>query len=280
MNKVGVRQNTTTTKVSRWRVSRPTWTRLPGSLRYAVLLGTLLALWQLYVALLAPPAVPGPPQVVGAFVEGWMFGGYLAAATWKTLGVLSVGMSIGVAIAVLLAIFATWKRIGDDLLTLLGRALGAVPAIALLPLLVLWLGATSASLILVAVYAVIWPVSINLRRGLKDVDPTLLMVGQNLGLRGWEMIRDVFLPSALPHAISGARTGWTLCWRAVVAAGLVACVLGGDPGFFTDGAGWLLGIPELFAGLLNLALVGILVEAAFGLLERHTVVRWGMKTRA
>jgi ABC-type nitrate/sulfonate/bicarbonate transport system permease component len=40
-----------------------------------------------------------------------------------------------------------------------------------------------------------------------------------------------------------------------------------------------VGIPELLAGLLNLALIGILVEAAFGLLERHTVVRWGMKTR-
>jgi NitT/TauT family transport system permease protein len=279
LNKVGVRKNTTTTKVAGWRASRLAWTRLPRILRYAVLLGTLFALWQLYVTLVAPPAVPGPSEVVGAFMEGWITGGYLAAATWKTLGVLAVGMSIGVAIAVLLAGFAAWTRIGDDLLALLGRMLDAVPAIALLPLLVLWLGTTQASLILIAVYAVTWPVAINLRSGLKDVDPTLVMVGQNLGLRGWGIAREVLLPSALPRAISGARTGWTLCWRAVVAAGLVSCILGGTPGFFTDGAGWLLGMPELFAGLLNLALIGILVEAAFVLLERHTVVRWGMKTK-
>ena len=278
MNKVEIRQNTTITKAA-GRVSRLTWTRLPRILRYGVLLGTLLALWQLYVTLAAPPAVPGPPEVVGALVEGWIIGGYLAAATWKTLGVLAVGMFIGVAIAVLLAAFAAWTRIGDDLLTLLARTFDTIPAIAVLPLLVLWLGTSPASLVLIAVYAVTCPVAISLRCGLKDVDPTLVMVGQNLGLRGWGMVRDVLLPSALPHAISGARTGWTLCWRAVVAAGLVACILGGNPGFFTDGAGWLLGVPELFAGLLNLALIGILVEAAFGLLERQTVVRWGIKTK-
>ena len=94
------------------------------------------------------------------------------------------------------------------------------------------------------------------------------------------MVRDVLLPAALPYAISGARIGWASCWRAVVAAGLVLCVAGENPGFFTDGAGGLLESPELLAGLLNLALVGTLVEAAFGLLERYTIIRWGMKTRA
>ena len=121
-----------------------------------MLLGVLLALWQLYVTLLAPPAVPGPPEVVGAFVEGWMIGGYLAAATWKTLSVLAAGMSIGVALGGLLAILASWTKIGDDLLTLLTRILDAIPAIAILPLLVLWLGTTPFSLVLVAAYAVVW----------------------------------------------------------------------------------------------------------------------------
>ena len=279
MNRVEARQKATATRAAR-RVYRLSWTRLPAIARYAVLLGVLLALWQLYVTLMGPPALPGPPEVAGAFVEGWMARGYLAAVTWKTLSVLAAGMSIGVALGGLLAILASWTKIGDDLLTLLARILDAIPAIAVLPLLVLWLGTTPFSLVLVAAYAVVWPVAIKLRAGLKSVDPTIVMVGQNLGLLGWAMARHVLLPSVLPHAISGARTGWAYGWRAVVAAGLVLCIAGEYPGFFTDGAGGLLEAPELLAGLLSLALVGILVEAAFGLLERHTVVRWGMKSKA
>jgi NitT/TauT family transport system permease protein len=244
-----------------------------------MLLGALLALWQLYVTLVDPTELPGPPAVAWTLVEGWMGSGYLASATWTTLGVLVVGTFMGVAIAVLLVIFATWTRVGDDLLTLLTRIFDTIPAITILPLLFLWLGATPDSLVLVAVYSVTWPVASNLRSGLKNVDPTIVMVGQNLGLRGWMMVRDVLLPAALPYAISGARIGWAFCWRAVVSAGLVVCVLGNNPGFFTDGAGGLLGMRELFAGLLNVALIGILVEAFFGLLERHTVVRWGMNTK-
>jgi len=239
------------------------------------MLGVLLALWQLCVTLMEPTELPGPFAVAWALVEGWMGGGYLASATWMTLGVLAAGALVGVAIAVLLVIFATWTRIGDNLLTLLARIVGTIPAITILPLLLLWLGTTRDSLILVAVYSVTWSVAISLRSGLKNVDPTMVMVGQNLGLRGWAMFRDVLLPAALPYAISGARIGWALCWRAVVSAGLVVCVVGETPGFFTDGAGGLLGMPQLFAGLLNVALIGVLAEAVLGLLERHTVVRWG-----
>jgi NitT/TauT family transport system permease protein len=239
------------------------------------MLGVLLALWQLCVTLMEPTELPGPFAVAWALVEGWMGGGYLASATWMTLGVLAAGALVGVAIAVLLVIFVTWTRIGDDLLTLLARIVGTIPAITILPLLLLWLGTTPDSLILVAVYSVTWPVAISLRSGLKNVDPTIVMVGQNLGLRGWAMFRDMLLPAALPYAISGARIGWALCWRAVVSAGLVVCVVGETPGYFTDGAGGLLRMPQLFAGLLNVALIGVLAEAVFGLLERHTVVRWG-----
>lgn len=276
MNKVGFERDTPAFEDARRSPTAASWTRFPRTVRYAVLLGTILALWQLYVTLVDPATVPGPPEVGRAFVELWTSYGYLATV-WNTLGALAVGMFIGLALAALLAGFAT--RTGEDLLTLLARIFDTVPAIAVLPLLVLWLGTSSAALVLIAVYSVTWPVATSLRSGLKEVDPTIVMVGQSLGLRGWGMIRDVMLPAALPYAISGTRTGWASCWRSVVAAGLVFGVMGA-PGFFTDEAGGLLDAPELFAGILNLVAIGILVEAAFGLLERRTIIRWGTKARA
>jgi ABC-type nitrate/sulfonate/bicarbonate transport system permease component len=197
LNEVEVKQNTKISKAA-LHVYKLSWSRLPRVVRHTMLLGALLALWQLYVTLMEPTELPGPPAVAWALVEGWMGGGYLASATWTTLGVLAIGAFVGVAIAVLLVIFATWTRIGDDLLTLLARIFDTIPAITILPLLFLWFGATPDSLILVAVYSVTWPVAINLRSGLKDVDPTIIMVGQNLGLRGWMMVRNVLLPAAFP----------------------------------------------------------------------------------
>jgi NitT/TauT family transport system permease protein len=194
-----------------------------------------------------------------------------------TLGTLALGMLIGMMIAVLLTVFAAWTRIGADLLALLTLTLYPVPAIALLPLLILWFDTSPTSLVVVTVCSVTLPIAINLSAGLKSVNPTIMLVGQNLGLRGWGMFSAVLLPAALPHAICGLRAGWASGWRTVIVAGLVFGVAGGRPTFFTNDAGDFLPAPELLAGILTIAFAGILVEATFRLLERGTVVRWGMK---
>jgi NitT/TauT family transport system permease protein len=189
------------------KVSRLRQVRLPAALRYAMLLAALLGLWQIYVTFVGQISLPGPLEVAGALSEGWS-GGRLAAATWTTLGTLALGMLIGAMVACLLTVFAAWTRIGADLLTLLTLTLYPVPAIALLPLLILLFDTGPTSLIVVTVCSVTLPTAINLSAGLKSVNPTIMLVGQNLGLRGWGMFSAVLLPAALPHAISGLRAGW------------------------------------------------------------------------
>jgi NitT/TauT family transport system permease protein len=241
-----------------------------------LLLAALLGLWQIYVTFVGQISLPGPLEVAGALSEGWS-GGRLAAVTWTTLGTLALGMLIGAMIAALLTVFAVWTRVGAGLLRLLTLTLYPVPAIALLPLLILWFDTSLTSLVVVTVYSVTLPTAINLSDGLKSVNSTIILVGQNLGLRGWGMFSAVILPAALPHAISGLRAGWASGWRTIIAAGLVFGVAGGGPTFFINDAGDFLPAPELLAGLLTIAFAGILVEATFRLLERGTLIRWGMK---
>jgi NitT/TauT family transport system permease protein len=202
------------------KVSRLRQVRLPATLRYAMLLAALLGLWQIYVMFVGQISLPGPLEVAGALSEGWS-GGRLAAATWMTLGTLALGMLIGAMIAVLLSVFAAWTRIGADLLTLLTLTLYPVPAIALLSLLILLFDTSPTSLVVVTVCSVTLPTAINLSAGLKSVNPTIMLVGQNLGLRGWGMFSAVLLPAALPHAISGLRAGWAYGWRTVIAANVL-----------------------------------------------------------
>ena len=257
------------------------WAGLPVVVRRGILLVAIVVLWQLYVTLfdVDPLVFAAPADVAVAFVQGWA-SGELASATWATLQILGVGMAIGIAVAAVLTVLATWSKIGEDLLVLLTSMINPLPAIAILPLAILWFGLGKEALIFVIANAVIWPIAINVSMGFRTVSPTILMVGQNLGLRGWKLVRDVLMPAALPHTISGIKTGWAFGWRTIIAAELVFGVAGegGGLGFFINNARTFVQIPDVFAGLVTIALIGIAFDFLFNQIERRTVIRWGMKS--
>ena len=256
------------------------WARLPVVLRRTLLLVGIVALWQAYATLsdVSPLVFSAPLDVARALFEGWTSGD-LARATVLTLKILGIGMAIGMLAAAILTTLATWTRIGEDVLVLLTSMLNPLPSIAILPLAILWFGLSETALIVVIANAVTWPIAINVSMGFRTVNPTILAVGRNIGLRGWRLVRDVLLPAALPHIISGLKTGWAFGWRTIIAAELVFGVAGGGGGLgnYINKSRYFLEIPEVFAGLVTIAVIGIALEWVFTLVERRTVVRWGMK---
>lgn len=261
--------------------TRGWWARLPTWPRRAAILVGLLLLWQLYVTVfqVSDLLVASPADVAVAWVEG-VADGSIVAATGTTLRILFTGMGVGVLIAAALTIFATWSTFGDDLLVLLTSMINPLPAVAILPLAVLWFGLNSTALIFVIGNAVVWPLAINVSTGFRTINRTILAVGQNIGLRHARLITDVYLPAALPHILSGLKTSWAFGWRTIIAAELVFGVAGGKGGlgWFINDARYFTRTPEVFAGLLTIALIGIVFDLVFVLIERRTVVRWGMKS--
>ena len=87
------------------------------------------------------------------------------------------------------------------------------------------------------------------------------------------------MPAALPHTISGLKTGWAFGWRTIIAAELVFGVAGegGGLGYFINDARYFLRTDEVLAGLVTIALIGIAFDVLFTWFERRTVVKWGMK---
>jgi NitT/TauT family transport system permease protein len=257
------------------------WSRRPPAVRRAILLVALLVLWQAYVTLMdvSPLVFAAPLDVAEALVRGFA-DGRLVDASLVTLRVLGLGMLIGMTVAAILTTLATWTRIGQDILGLLTSMLNPLPAIAILPLAILWFGLNQTALVFVIANAVTWPIAINVSMGFRTVPTTIMMVGRNIGLRGVRMVRDVLAPAALPHTITGLQTGWAFGWRTIIAAELVFGVAGsgGGLGFFINDARFFLRIPEVFAGLVTIALIGIGLESVFNWIERRTVVKWGMKS--
>jgi NitT/TauT family transport system permease protein len=192
-----------------------------------------------------------------------------------------VGYALGILCAATLTIVAISTRIGTDLLELLTSMFNPLPAIALLPLALIWFGLGYGSIIFVIIHSVLWAVALNAHSGFLAVSATLRMVGRNYGLSGLRYVGAILIPAAFPSILTGLKVGWAFAWRTLIAAELVFGVSSGS-----GGLGWFiyenknqLEIPAVFAGLFTVILIGLLVEnVIFRSVEARTVRRWGMQS--
>jgi NitT/TauT family transport system permease protein len=221
--------------------------------------------------------VPAPSLVARVF-WGYVLDGRLVAYVGQTLKALLAGMAIGTAIALVFTTAASFTRLGRELLATLAAMLNPLPSIALMPVALIWLGIGFESLLFVVVNAVIWPVALNMFMGFETVPLTLKRVGRNLGLEGFRLVRDVYLPAALPYIYTGIKLAWSFGWRTVIAAELVFGTSGQG-----GGLGWMINVERynlntaaVFVGLVTIIMIGLVVEAFFQLVERRTIHKWGM----
>jgi NitT/TauT family transport system permease protein len=250
-------------------------------LRKVFLLVLLAVGWELYGRWLDNPLlVPTFSDTVQA-LWGGITDGVIPRRALATIKVLSMGFTLGTVLAGLLTVFAIRTRIGTDLLETLTAMFNPLPAIALLPLALIWFGLGAGSLVFVLVHSVIWAVALNAHAGFRSVSTTVRMVGRNYNLKGLPFVFKILIPAAFPSILAGLKIGWAFAWRTLIAAELVFGVSSGQ-----GGLGWYifesknqLNIPEVFAGLLTIILIGLAVEnVVFRFIETRTVQRWGMQT--
>ncbi|MCS3451241.1 MULTISPECIES: ABC transporter permease [Bradyrhizobium] len=246
--------------------------------RRAVILAGFALAWELYArwldnALLLP--------TLGATLSAlWsaILSGELPNRALTSLRVLITGYALGIAVAAVLTALAALSRWGSDALGLLTSMFNPLPAIALLPIALLWFGVGTPSLVFVIVHSVLWPVALACHGGFLAVPPTLRMAGRNLGLSGGRFVLEILVPAAFPQILSGLRIGWAFAWRTLIAAELVFGVSArsGGIGWFIYTSRAQLETASVFAGLLTVILIGLLVEdVIFRSLTRITVQRWG-----
>ena len=214
-----------------------------------------------------------------ALVDG-LASGELIEKVQISLVVLVQGYLAGIGLAFLLTTLAVSTQFGRDLLSTLTSMFNPLPAIALLPLALLWFGLGQGSLIFVLIHSVLWPLALNTYAGFQGVPETLRMAGRNYGLKGLPYVLQILVPAALPSILSGLKIGWAFAWRTLIAAELV---FGASSG--RGGLGWFifqnrneLYTDRVFAGLVLVIVIGLLVEnVVFSTLERVTVRRWGVQ---
>jgi NitT/TauT family transport system permease protein len=248
--------------------------------RRVVILVALGLIWELYARWVDNPLIL--PTLSATLATFWsdLMSGVLIDRVGTSLRSLLLGYSTGLLLATVFTTVAVSTRAGSDLLSTLTAMFNPVPAIALLPLALIWFGLGTPSLVFVIVHSVLWAVALNTLTGFRSVPETLRMSGRNCGLHGIKYVAHILIPAAFPSILAGLKIGWAFAWRTLIAAELVFGVSSrsGGLGWYIFEARAELETSRVFAGLLAVILIGLMVEAViFRFIEKHTVQRWGMQ---
>ena len=182
-----------------------------------------------------------------------------------------MGFAIGGGLGLFLGLLTGSFRFAENLLDSSFQMIRNIPALALIPLVILWFGIDeSAKLFLVAV-GVFFPVYLNTFHGIRSVDPGLVEMARSYGLSGWRLYREVILPGALPSILVGVRFSLGFMWVILIVAETISAQAG--IGYMTMNAREFLQTDVVLVGILLYALLGKLADVFARGLERYWL-RW------
>lgn len=237
----------------------------------------LAAIWEAVVqAQIFPPVLM--PSLGRVFETFWtmLLNGTLFYHMGASVGRLLIGFVIGSVIGIVIGLAMGQSRVAERFFLPLLSALMPIPSLAWIPLFVLWFGLGNTATLAVIIFAASLPTAFNTWTGVKTANPVWVRAAQSMNCRGANMFLKVILPGSLAMIFTGLRIGLSQSWRALVAGEMLAATAWGM-GFAIFDAREFLATDVMLVMVLMIGLTGFLiVTVLFGLVEKHTVVKWGM----
>ena len=247
-----------------------TWTRVVLGL---VVPALLLGLWQLVSAagVFSAVQLPSPGAVLASakdLIERGELGTHIAISTQRVL----IGFALGAALGLVLGALLGLSRLADVLLGPLFGAVRAVPSLALVPLLILWMGIGEDSKVTLITIGAFFPAFTTVCLALRHVDRNLVEAARAFGLNGVRLLGTVQLPAVVPAVFSGLRLALAQSWLFLVAAELIASSMG--LGFLLTDSQNNGRTDRMFLAIVLLAVIGKATDALLGVAEKWAVKKW------
>ncbi|OGL18069.1 MAG: ABC transporter permease [Candidatus Rokubacteria bacterium RIFCSPLOWO2_12_FULL_69_21] len=230
----------------------------------------LVLLWELLARIGWVPRLflPAPSSVVGEAAE-MVASGELFRYLGSSLLRLTLGFAIGAVAGIVIGMAVGFASLAEAVVMPVIAATFPIPKIALLPLLILWLGIGEPPKVAVIALGVFFPMAINSFTGVRNADPLLTRAAVSFGAGRWSVIRKVMLPSALPMIFAGLKLGAGTALLLLVAAEMIGAESG--IGFLILHAQNIMETTKLMVGIVVLSLLGILSHWFLTWLERAAI---------
>jgi sulfonate transport system permease protein len=215
---------------------------------------------------LSPQVLPAPSKVIRT-----AFKLVTAGSLLNDLGIsllrAGAGFAIGGATGFALGTLVGFSRIAEAAIDRSVQMIRAIPFLAVLPLVIVWLGVGEAEKVFLVALGVTFPIYINTTLGIRQVDPKLIELGRVQGLSTFELIRRIILPGALPSILTGVRYALATAWLALVVAETIGAQSG--LGFLAMDAREFLRTDVIVLTIVIYAMIGVAADAITRLLERR-----------
>lgn len=232
----------------------------------------VILLWQVssQAGWLSTRVLPEPWAVLKAFWtltasgEIWQ---HVGTSTWRAAVGFAIGGGLGLALGLLTGTFRSAEMLLDSSFQMIRN----IPALALIPLVILWFGIDESAKLFLVALGVFFPIYLNTFHGIRSVDKGLIEMARSYGLSGWQLYRQVILPGALASILVGVRFSLGLTWVLLIVAETISAQAG--IGYMTMNAREFLQTDVVLVGILLYALLGKLADLLAKGLERWWL-RW------
>lgn len=254
--------------------------RYRSAIAETVFVIAIVLLWQWYA---------GYRNIMGFPSLGAIFSKLFSCMTGDTRPILSYlgnslvmiveGLGLGAVLAVIFSGLSVASEVFSAIYNLIVSVFDLLPGVALLPILMITLGANDTSILILVIHSVLWPMSRNIIDGFRTTPQLYVEAGRNMGLNRFSLIFGVYVPASFAQMLSGIKVGWARAWRGLISAEMIfgAAQSAGIGVFINNARTVWIDYEAVYAAIVLIILVGIAVEyGVFRTVERLTVRKWGM----
>lgn len=189
------------------------------------------------------------------------------------------GLGIGIVLSVIFSGLSAVSKTFYAIYNLIVSVFDLLPGVALLPILMITLGANDTSILILVVHSVVWPMSRNMINGFQTTPQIYIESGKNIGLGLFGLVFGVYIPASFTNILSGIKVGWARAWRGLISAEMIfgAAQSAGIGVYINNARTVWIDYQGVYAAIILIIIVGIIVEyGVFNTIEKNTVRKWGM----